>query len=308
MIRALLRRAFEAGSAALGAVLLVSLLLDLLPGDPIDALLGEQALETDRAALRASLGLDEPLPVRLAHFARDVATLQLRSSVPPFQAPVFAQIGRALPRTALLAGAALALALLLAFPLGVLSALRPGGRLDAVVSSFAVAGAATPRIWLGPLLILLFALQLDLLPVSGLETPAGLVLPAVTLGTALAAFLARMIRASLLETIGEDFVRTARAKGLPERVVVLKHALRPALLPVLTVIGLQLGGLLAGAVVTEKVFNYPGLGTLLLSAIDRRDYNLVRACVLTLTLSYVLVNLLTDVAYGLADPRVRGRT
>ncbi len=308
MIGALLRRSLEAAITALGAVLLVSILLDLVPGDPIDALLGEQAIETDRAALRASLGLDEPLPVRLALFARDVATLQLRTSVPPFQDRVFEKIGRALPKTALLAGVALALALLVAFPLGVLAALRPGGRVDAAASSFAVAGAATPRIWLGPLLILLFALKLDWLPVSGLESPASIVLPAVTLGTALAAFLARMIRASLLDTIGEDYVRTARAKGLPERVVVLKHALRPALLPVLTIVGLQLGGLLAGAVVTEKVFNYPGLGTLLLGAIDRRDYNLVRACVLTLTLGYVAVNLLTDVAYGLADPRVRGRS
>ncbi len=307
MIAPLARKAAGALLAALGAVVLVSLFLDLVPGDPIDAILGEQAREADRAALRAELHLDDPLPVRLLAFARDVATLELRTSVPPFQDEVFPRIAKALPNTALLAGAALLLALALAFPLGIAGAVRPGSKVDAAASAFAVAGAAMPRIWLGPLLVLFFSLQLDWLPVSGLEEPAGLVLPALTLGTALAAFLARMIRASLLDTIGEDYVRTARAKGLPERVVIVKHALRNALLPVLTVIGLQLGALLGGAVVTEKVFNYPGLGTLLLQAIDRRDYNLVRGCVLTLTLTYVLVNVLTDVAYGLADPRVRGR-
>jgi len=301
----ILRRTGGALLAAAGAVLLVSVFLDLVPGDPIDAILGEQAQEADRAALRHALHLDEPLPARLWIFARDAATLELRSSVPPFQDRVFDRIGKALPNTALLAGCALAIALLFAVPLGLLAGARPGGKIDAAASGFAVAGVAMPRIWLGPLLILVFAIHLDWLPVSGLEQPAGLVLPAFTLGIALAAFLARMIRASLLEATSQDYVRTARAKGLRERTVILKHALRNAMLPVLTVLGLQLGALLGGAVITEKVFNYPGMGTLLLQAIDRRDYDMARACVLTFTLAYVLVSLLTDLAYAAADPRVR---
>lgn len=302
-----LRKATGTLIAALGAVILVSLFLDLVPGDPIDAILGEQARETDRASLRQALHLDESLAARLWYFTRDTATLDLRTSVPPFQDRVFTRIADALPNTALLASVSLLVALLLAFPLGVLGASKPGGKVDATASGFAVLGAALPRIWLGPLLILVFAIWLDWVPVSGLEEPAGLVLPAVTLGTALAAFLARMIRASVLDAVGEDYVRTAKAKGLPGHVVLLKHALRNAMLPVLTVLGLQLGALLGGAVVTEKVFNYPGMGTLLLQAIDRRDYNMVRACVLTFTLAYVAVNLLTDIAYAWADPRVRGR-
>lgn len=304
---AALRKAAGALVAALGAVILVSVFLDLVPGDPIDAILGEQARETDRESLRAALHLDEPLALRLWYFARDAATLELRSSVPPFQDRVFDRIADALPNTLLLACASLAIALLVAFPLGVLGAWRPGGKVDALASGFAVLGVAMPRIWLGPLLILVFAIHLDWLPVSGLEEPAGLVLPAITLGAALAAFLARMIRASVLDAVGEDYVRTARAKGLPGGVVLFKHALRNALLPVLTVLGLQLGALLGGAVVTEKVFNFPGMGTLLLQAIDRRDYNMVRACVLTFTLAYVVVNLLTDLAYAAADPRVRAK-
>lgn len=302
-----LRKAASSLLAAAGAVVLVSLFLDLVPGDPIDAILGEQAMEADRQALRDALHLDAPFTHRLGHFIADAVRLDLRSSVPPFQEKVFPRIAQAFPRTALLACLSLLFALSLAFPLGVGSALRPGSRRDALASGFAVIGVALPRIWLGPLLIILFAIQLDWLPVSGLEEPLGLILPTFTMGLALAAFLARMIRASLLDTLGEDFIRTAHAKGLAPSRVLVRHAMRAALLPVLTVIGLQFGGLLGGAVVTEKVFNYPGMGSLLLQAIDRRDYNMVRACVLTFTLAYLAVNLLTDLAYAAADPRIRER-
>lgn len=300
-----LRKAGSTLVAAFGAVLLVSLFLDLIPGDPVDAILGEQAMEADRQALRQALHLDEGLPSRLWHFTRDAARLDLRSSVPPFQEKVFQRIGQALPRTGLLALTSLGFALLLALPLGIAGALRPRGTLDALASGFAVLGAALPRIWIGPLLIVLFAIRLDWLPVSGLEGPSGLVLPTLTLGLALAAFLARMIRASLLETLGEDYVRTAKAKGLSPARTLFLHAFPNALLPVLTVVGLQLGALLGGAVITEKVFNYPGMGSLLLQAIDRRDYNMVRACVLAFTFGYLIINLLTDVAYAAVDPRVR---
>lgn len=294
--------------AAMGALVLVSLFLDLIPGDPIDAILGEQAMEADRAALREALHLDEGLFTRLGLFVRDAATLELRSSVPPFQARVFERIADAFPRTALLALTSLAFAITLALPLGVAAALRPRGRIDALASGFAVLGAALPRIWIGPLLIILFAIHLDWLPVSGLDSARGLILPTATLGLALAAFLARMIRASLLDTLGEDFVRTAKAKGLSPGRVLFRHAFPNALLPVLTVVGLQLGALLGGAVVTEKVFNYPGMGSLLLQAIDRRDYNMVRACVLAFTLGYLVINLITDLAYQAIDPRVRERS
>ncbi|HLV60421.1 MAG TPA: ABC transporter permease [Fredinandcohnia sp.] len=294
--------------AAAGALVLVSLFLDLVPGDPVDAILGEQAMEADRAALRKALHLDEPLLLRLTFFVRDAATLELRSSVPPFQDRVFDRIADAFPRTALLAFTSLLFALALALPLGMAAALRPGGRIDAAASGFAVLGAALPRIWIGPLLIVLFAIRLDWLPVSGLDSARGLVLPTITLGLALAAFLARMVRASLLDTLGEDFVRTARAKGLSPARVLFLHAFPNALLPVLTVVGLQLGALLGGAVVTEKVFNYPGMGSLLLQAIDRRDYNMVRACVLAFTFGYLVINLLTDLAYQAVDPRVRERS
>lgn len=294
--------------AAVGALVLVSLFLDLIPGDPIDAILGEQAMEADREALREALHLDESFLVRLGHFVRDAATLDLRSSVPPFQARVFDRIADAFPRTALLALTSLLFAIAVALPLGVAAALRPRGKVDAFASGFAVLGAALPRIWIGPLLIILFAIRLDWVPVSGLENARSLFLPTATLGLALAAFLARMIRASLLDTLGEDFVRTAKAKGLSPARVLFRHAFPNALLPVLTVVGLQLGALLGGAVVTEKVFNYPGMGSLLLQAIDRRDYNMVRACVLAFTFGYLVINLLTDLAYQAIDPRVRERS
>jgi peptide/nickel transport system permease protein len=293
--------------AATGALVLVSVFLDLVPGDPVDAILGEQAMEADREALRKALHLDESVWVRTALFVRDALSLDLRSSVPPFQDRVFDRIAQALPRTAVLALTSLAFALTVALPLGIAAALRPRGALDALASGFAVLGAALPRIWIGPLLIILFAIRLDWLPVSGFDSAWGLVLPTATLGLALAAFLARMIRASLLDTLGEDFVRTAKAKGLPPSRVLFLHAFPNALLPVLTVVGLQLGALLGGAVVTEKVFDFPGMGSLLLQAIDRRDYNMVRACVLAFTFSYLVVNLLTDLAYQAVDPRVRER-
>jgi ABC-type dipeptide/oligopeptide/nickel transport system permease component len=302
-----MRRALSAGIAVVGALLLVSLFLNLVPGDPIDVMLGEQASEVDREALRRAVGLDLPWYTQLWTFTRDFATGELRTSLPPFQKKVLPAIGEALPHTLLLTVASLFIAVALAIPLGVVAAARRGTAMDSVAMGVAVAGVALPRFWLGPMLIIVFALWLDWLPVSGAESWRHLVLPAFTLGTALAAFLSRMTRASMLETLREDYVTTARAKGLHPRVVLWKHAFRNALLPILTVLGLEFGSLLGGAIVTEKVFAWPGMGTLLLGAIERRDYNTVRATVLVFTLCYVLVNALTDVAYALVDPRVRRR-
>jgi peptide/nickel transport system permease protein len=302
-----MRRAASACIAVVGALLLVSLFLNLVPGDPIDVMLGEQATEVDREALRRAVGLDQPWYTQLWTFTREFATGELRTSLPPFQKKVLPAIGEALPRTLLLTVASLFIAVALAIPLGVAAAARRGTAVDSLAMGVAVAGVALPRFWLGPLLIIVFALWLDWLPVSGAESWRHLVLPAFTLGTALAAFLSRMTRAAMLETLREDYVTAARAKGLHPRVVLWKHAFRNALLPILTVLGLEFGSLLGGAIVTEKVFAWPGMGTLLLTSIERRDYNTVRATVLVFTLCYVLVNALTDVAYALVDPRVRRR-
>jgi len=303
-----MRRVVSAGIAVVGALLLISLFLNLVPGDPIDVMLGEEASEVDREALRHAVGMDQAWYAQLWTFSRDFATGELRTSVPPFQRKVLPAIGEALPKTLRLTVASLLISVLIAIPLGVAAAARKGTAVDSAAMGVAVAGVALPRFWLGPMLIIVFALWLDWLPVSGAESWSHLVLPSVTLGTALAAFLSRMTRASMLETLREDFVTVARAKGLHPRVVLWKHAFRNALLPILTVLGLEFGTLLGGAIVTEKVFAWPGMGTLLLTAIEKRDYNTVRATVLVFTLCYVLVNTLTDVAYALVDPRVRRRS
>ena len=301
------RRLGSAALALVGALLLVSLFLHLVPGDPIDVMLGEEASQVDREALRRAIGLDQPWYLQLWHFTRDILTGELRTSLPPFQKKVLPSIATALPSTLLLALAALAVAVGIAIPLGVAAAARRGTAVDTAAMSVAVAGVALPRFWLGPVLIILFSLKLDWLPVSGAGSWRHLVLPAFTLGTALAAFLARMTRAAMLEALREDYVTAARAKGLGPGAVLWRHAFRNALLPILTVLGLEFGALLGGAIVTEKVFAWPGMGTLLLTAIERRDYNTVRATVLVFTCCYVLVNTLTDVAYALVDPRVRRR-
>lgn len=293
--------------AVLGALLLVSLFLNLVPGDPIDVMLGEQAAAIDREAMREAIGLDQPWYLQLWTFTRDLATGELRTSLPPFQKKVLPQLMAALPNTLLLTFCAMMVAVCIALPLGVAAASKRGTLTDNAAMGAAVAGVAVPRFWLGPMLIIVFAIKLDWLPVSGNESLLHLVLPSLTLGTALAAFLSRMTRAAMLETLREEYVNVARAKGLSRGIVLWKHAFRNALLPILTVLGLEFGALLGGAIVTEKVFAWPGMGTLLLTGIEKRDYNVVRATVLVFTLCYVGVNLLTDMLYAFVDPRVRRR-
>jgi len=293
--------------AIVGSLLLVSLFLNLVPGDPVDVMLGEQAAPVDREGLRRAVGLDRPWYGQLWLFTRDLATGNLRTSLPPFQKKVMPQVLSALPNTLLLTFAAMLVAVIIALPLGVAAAARKGSAVDHAAMSVAVAGVSIPRFWLGPMLIILFAIKLDWLPVSGADSLRHLILPAVTLGTALAAFLSRVTRASMLDVLREDYVTVSRAKGLGPQKVLWKHAFRNALLPILTVLGLEFGALLGGAIVTEKVFAWPGMGTLLLTGIERRDYNLVRAVVLVFTFSYVAVNGLTDLAYAVVDPRVRRR-
>jgi peptide/nickel transport system permease protein len=300
----LLRRLAAALGVVLAVALLTSVLIHLVPGDPVELMLGESATAGDRAALRASLGLDRPPAEQvLAQLAR-LARLDLGESLHS-RRPVAQLVAERLPATLELAVAALAVAVALALPLGVLAARRRGGAADGAAMGLALLGLSVPSFWLGPLLILVFSVVLGWTPVSGREGLSSLVLPALTLGTGMAAVLARMLRGSLLETLSEDYVRTARAKGVPEGTVVRRHALRNAALPVVTVFGMQAGALLAGAVITETVFAWPGIGSLLVEAIQRRDYPVVQGCVLLISTGYVLVNALTDLAYAWLDPRVR---
>ena len=295
------------GAAALvvlGVCTLVFLLIHWVPGDPVEAMLGEGARPVDRTALTAALGLDRPLGEQYLGYLGRLLRLDLGQSF-AYQRPVAALLAERLPATATLATVALILALLLAIPLGVLAACRRGRALDGAAMVFSLLGSSIPNFWLGPLLILVFSLWLGWTPVSGREGPASLILPAVTLGTSHASILARMVRSSVLEVLGEDYIRTARAKGLSPGAVLWNHALRNAWLPVLTLVGLQLGGLLGGAVITETVFGWPGLGSLLVEAIQSRDYPVVQGAVLLVSLTYVLVNTGTDLVYAWVDPRIR---
>jgi peptide/nickel transport system permease protein len=300
------RRLLSSLSAVFGVSVLVFLLVHLIPGDPIDNLLGERADPVDKAEMQRCMDLDQPLIIQFGRFLENVGDGTLGRTCPDRRRTVASLIAEALPSTIALATAAMGVALVLALPLGIIAALRPRGSLDATATVISLAGISMPAMWLGPLLLAIFYVGLQWLPGPADQAGiAGLVLPSFMLGTHLMAMLARMTRSSLLEVLGEDYVRTARAKGLSSTAVVLRHALRNALVPVITVAGIQFGSLLAGAVVTEKVFARPGIGTLLLEAISRRDYRVVQGCTLVIAVSYVTVNLLVDLAYGLADPRIR---
>lgn len=300
----LLKRLAGALGIVLGVALLTALLIHLVPGDPVELMLGESATAGDRAALRARLGLDRPLHQQLLGQLGRLARLDLGDSLYS-RRPVSVVIAERLPATVELAVAALAVAAAVALPLGILAARHRGGLADSAAMGVALLGLSIPSFWLGPLLILLFSVVLGWTPVSGREGLASLVLPALTLGTGMAAVLARMLRSSLLETLSEDYVRTARAKGLSPAAVLRRHALRNAALPVVTVFGMQAGALFAGAVITETVFAWPGVGSLLVEAIQRRDFPVVQGCVLLISTTYVLVNAGTDLAYAWLDPRVR---
>jgi len=285
-------------------VSVVFLLIHLVPGDPIQAMLGEGAAAADLEAARHAYGLDVPLPQQYLNYWRGVLHGDLGSSL-RFNQPVSGLIAQAYPSTVVLTLAALSIAVLLAIPAGVRSATRRNRWDDRAISFVSLFGLSVPNFALGPVLILLFAIELNLLPVSGAGSWRNLVLPAVTMGAALAAILTRMVRTSMLEELGQDYIRTARAKGVSERSVVYRHALRNALIPVVTVLGLQFGTLLAGAIVTETIFSYPGVGRMTISAISNRDYALVQGCLLCIGLTYVAVNFLTDLLYSALNPRIR---
>jgi len=300
----ILSRLFSAFLVLLGVSCLVFLLIHLVPGDPVEVMLGEAAQPADREALRHALGLDQSLLTQLLHYFNGLLHLDFGVSLQS-KRPITELLWERIPATAELAGAALLVAVMIAVPLGVIAAVRKDRPWDYGAMTVSMLGVSIPNFWLGPILILVFSVWLGWLPVSGREQPDSIVLPAITLGTALAAVLSRMVRSALLEVLHEDYIRTARAKGLPESAVIWRHGLRNALLPVVTVLGLQLGVLLGGAVITEMVFSWPGLGELTIASIQRRDYPVVQACVLLISTSYVVVNTLTDLVYGWLDPRVR---
>ncbi len=304
MIRFLLIRLGSALVVTTGVVCIVFFLLHLIPGDPVEVMLGESAQPADREALRHELGLDQPVLKQFQTYLSDLTHLDLGKSLHS-KRQITAILFERLPYTFMLAITALLFAILIAFPLGLLSAIRKESLIDRSAMGFAMLGVSIPNFWMGPILILIFSLWLGWFPVSGSDGFSSIILPALTLGTALAAILSRMVRSAVLEVLNEDFIRTARAKGMTEWRVILKHALGNATLPIITVLGLQLGALLGGAVITETIFAWPGIGQLTIEAIQQRDYPVVQACVLVISLTYVLVNTMTDMAYGWLDPRVR---
>ena len=283
---------------------MVFLLIHIVPGDPVEQMLGPGAEASGVQQLRSDLGLDLPLPVQYGRYLGGLVRGDWGRSY-RFGESVFGLVLGRYPATLELALAALIVCVCIAIPAGVFSASRRGSAGDRATSVLTLLGLSVPNFALGPLLILLFSIALGWLPVSGRGGPAHLVLPAITLGTALAAILTRMVRGSMLEELSSDYVRTARAKGLRERQVLFRHAFLNALIPIMTILGLQFGTLLAGTIVTETIFSWPGIGRLAVQAIRTRDYPLLQGCILVIALSYVLVNLLTDVLYALVDPRVR---
>ena len=287
-----------------GVVLLTFLLVHAVPGDPVEVMLGESASSADRTQLRADLGLDQPIYVQFGVYLNKLAHGDLGVSIHS-KKPIIDLLAERLPATAKLALLALSFAIFIGLPLGIIAALKVNQWPDKLANLLSLSISAMPHFWMGPMLMMVFALWLGLLPVSGMESGVAIILPALTLGFGLAAILTRMTRASMLEVLHEDFIRTARAKGLTEYAVILRHALRAALLPIVTVLGLQLGGLLAGTVITETVFSWDGVGRLLVESIEKRDYPVTQACVLVVALLYVTVNLATDIIYTKIDPRVR---
>jgi peptide/nickel transport system permease protein len=298
----------------LGVSVIIFLVLHLSPGDPAEIMLGSQATQADLDRLRAELGLTEPLYVQYVHWLGLVARGDLGRSI-WMKRPVLGEVLGRFKATLILTGAALVLSTAVGLALGIASAVRPNSPLDRLSAVASLFGASMPVFWLGIVLMVIFALWLGWLPASGMFAPYGggdlrdllvhLALPAVTLAAASVTIIARLTRSTMLETLGQDYIRTARAKGVVERAVVLRHGLKNALIPIVTVVGVQAGYLLGGAVLTETVFAWPGVGTLMVQGILARDFPLVQGCVLVVALSFVLINLIVDLLYAWLDPRIR---
>ena len=300
----LLRRILLLIPVLWGVATLVFLLLHFIPGDPIDLMLGDSALGTDRETLRDQLGLNDPLIIQYIRYFGDLLQGDWGTSLFS-KKPVFEEIMERVPATMELMFGAMVVTILVAMPLGLIAAVKKGTWIDQGSMIFSLLGVSIPNFWLGPMLILLFSIHFDLLPVNERGGLEHLILPALTLGTSLASILARITRSSVVETLQAEYIRTARSKGISELRILLRHALRNALIPIVTVIGLQIGVLLSGAIITESIFDWPGLGNLLISAINSRNYPLVQGCVLFIAGSYVMVNLVIDLLYAYLDPRIR---
>lgn len=300
----MISRLFGFFTVIFGVLVLTFLLIHLVPGDPVEVMLGDSASVTDREALREQLGLNQPLITQFGIYLNKLAHGDLGQSIHT-KTPIIDLFKTRYPASIKLALLSMIIGLVVGVPLGVYAALKAGHWQDVVVTIVSVRLSAMPVFWLGPMLMLVFAVWLGWLPVSGMDEPTSIILPALTLGFGLSAILTRMTRTSLLEVLNDDFIRTARAKGLSERVVVFRHALRAALLPIVTIVGLQMGSLLAGTVITETIFSWDGVGRLLVESIEKRDYPVTQACVLAVALSYVVINFLTDIIYRMVDPRMR---
>ncbi|MEL0159858.1 MAG: nickel ABC transporter permease [Deltaproteobacteria bacterium] len=300
----LLRRLLLLIPVLWGVATLVFLLLHFIPGDPVDLMLGDSALGTDRETLRDQLGLNDPLIVQYLRYFGDLLQGDWGTSLFS-KKPVFEEIMERVPATMELMLGAMVVTILVAMPLGLIAAVNKGSWIDQGAMIFSLLGVSIPNFWLGPMLILLFSIHFDLLPVNERGGLEHLILPALTLGTSLASILARITRSSVVETLQAEYIRTARSKGISELRILFRHALRNALIPIVTVIGLQVGVLLSGAIITEAIFDWPGLGNLLISAINSRNYPLVQGCVLFIAGSYVMVNLVIDLLYAYLDPRIR---
>jgi len=305
LILALARRLLFVLPVVWAVVTLVFLLIHIVPGDPVRNALGENATEMQVAELKHRLGLDLPLSIQYLNYWGGLLRGDLGVSLVNPADRVFDKIVSRYPATLELALAGLFVAVVVSVPLGVTAGTHQGRLTDNIASVVALLGISTPGFVLGPLLIYVFAIKFDWLPVAGRYGPEYLILPAITLGAALAAILTRMVRSSVIEELHEDYVRTARAKGLSERKVIYKHVLKNGLIPVVTVLGLQFGVLLAGAIITETIFSWPGLGRLTVDAINSRDYPLVQGCILMISLTYIVANILTDLTYRLLDPRIK---
>lgn len=304
MVRFIVRRLLLTIPVLLGVATLVFSLIHLVPGDPVQAMLGDSATPQDLADMRARLGLDRPLYIQYGAFLRNAVRGDLGTSLRTNQ-PVTAAIAERMPATFELALAAMVVATAIALPLGIVAAVRAGTVVDYSATTLALIGISIPNFWLGPLMAIVFSIALGWLPVSGRGTAAHLVLPAITLGAPLAAVLARMTRASVIEELRELYVLAARARGVSRVRAVVRHAFRNSLIPIVTVLGLQFGAVLTGAVITETIFAWPGVGRLLIQSISFRDYPLVQGCILLIAVTYVGMNLITDLVYGLLDPRIR---
>lgn len=300
----IIRRIILLIPVAIGVVTLVFLLVHFIPGDPVDLMLGDQAVETDKEVLRHHLGLDKPILEQYVDYIGGIIKGDLGTSIITRQ-PVSTEIKSRLPATALLTIVAMIFAIIISFPIGLIAGWKQYSFIDTASMFVSLIGVSMPNFWLGPLLIILFAVYLGWLPVSGFGSPAHIILPALTLGASMAAILSRMLRSSLIEVKQMDYIRTARAKGVSEGMILTKHALRNALIPVITITGLQIGALLSGAIITEQIFDWPGIGTLLLSGINHRNYPVVQGCVLVIAFIYVVVNLVADICYAYVDPRIR---